>query len=118
MTHPEPTGDPQAVLVKPAPHGMGRWVDWWFRDRRTGAIVIAQFPNAALAVWIGCWAVQRFGSLTGDAEVLVRGAGRAALAIWALDEITRGCNPFRRALGAIVLTSVVVALLTGGPFAD
>jgi hypothetical protein len=88
--------------------GSTRFIDWWFRDRRTGALVFAQFPNPALWVWLGCFALQAFGNLTGDAALLVRGAGRAALAIWALDEIVRGCNPFRRTLGALVLSVSVI----------
>jgi hypothetical protein len=31
------------------------------------------------------------------------GVGRGALIVWALDELVRGVNPFRRVLGAVVL---------------
>jgi hypothetical protein len=96
----------------PASSASSRWLNWWFRDRRSGHIVIAQFPNTALWVWLGCFALQAFGSLTGDAALLVRGAGRAALAIWALDEIVRGCNPFRRVLGGFVLTVSLIGWFT------
>ena len=35
--------------------------DWWFRDRGTGEIVIAQFPNVALWIFLGS-VVVRAGS--------------------------------------------------------
>ncbi len=92
--------------------GINRLIDWWFRDRRTGALVFGQFPNPALWVWLACLALQSFGDLTDDAALLVRGAGRAALAIWALDEIVRGCNPFRRVLGGVVLTVSAIGWFT------
>lgn len=100
MTTPDPSS------------GINRFIDWWFRDRRTGALVFGQFPNPALWVWLACLALQSFGDLTGDAALLVRGAGRAALAIWALDEIVRGCNPFRRVLGGVVLTVSAIGWFT------
>jgi hypothetical protein len=43
----------------------------------------------------------------GRAGLLLRGLGALALAYWALDEIIRGVNPWRRCLGAIVLAGVV-----------
>ena len=27
-------------------------IDWWFRNRRTGPITVAQIPNAALSVFL------------------------------------------------------------------
>jgi hypothetical protein len=34
-----------------------------------------------------------------------------ALAVWALDEIFRGVNPFRRMLGGVVLAGLVASLI-------
>lgn len=86
----------------PAP-STSSWWEWWLRDRTTGEIVIAQFPNPALWVWGACLAIQALAAPSGDTLLVVRGAGRAALLVWALDEIVRGSNPFRRALGVVVL---------------
>jgi hypothetical protein len=36
--------------------------------------------------------------------------GTAALVIWAVDEIVRGVNPWRRMLGAVVLAATVLGV--------
>jgi hypothetical protein len=36
--------------------------------------------------------------------------GRGALVVWSLDELLRGANPFRRLMGAAVLTVQAVRL--------
>ncbi len=86
---------------------VGRTIDWLFRDRRTGAITIAQWPN--LPLWL-------FGGLA-TAAWLARGTATLAswlsvgadlaLAWWALDELLRGVNPWRRFLGAATLVGLV-----------
>jgi hypothetical protein len=43
----------------------------------------------------------------------VDGIRVGALLVWALDEVVRGVNPFRRVLGAAVLSVQLVALLLG-----
>ena len=37
-----------------------------------------------------------------------------SLTIWALDEIVRGVNPWRRCLGAVVLIGIIVSLGLSG----
>ena len=82
---------------------MAGWFDWAFRNRSTGAITIAQAPNAPLwafgiasmAAWIA--------PAGGAAETALRVIAGASLFAWAGDELLRGVNPFRRALGAAVL---------------
>lgn len=76
-----------------------RLVDFWFRNRKTGRITIGQWPN----VWVYGYIVSR-----------VLGVGLLATAfllVWAALEITRGVNPFRRALGAFVLAGLCVQLI-------
>lgn len=94
---------------------MRRLFDWFFRDRRTGAVVIGQWPNAPL--WL-------FGIAAGLEWVLglaapglppalfaaLRLVALLSLAAWALDEILRGVNPWRRCLGAAVLLGLAVSL--------
>jgi hypothetical protein len=94
-------------------NGAMQVVDWLFRDRRTGRIVVAQWPNPPLWVWIGATVLRRLldpdpGTTARTTLDLVAGV---ALAVWAVDEIVRGVNPWRRALGAVVLAAMVAALL-------
>ena len=84
-------------------------IDWLFRDRTTGRIVIAQFPNTPLWIFL---AAELLGLVVHSP--IVRGVGLAALAWWALDELIRGVNPWRRALGVggcVFVVSGVVALV-------
>ncbi len=60
-------------MSKPHP-----WIDWWFRDRTTGKIVVGQFPNATLGVWIAASAVHAIFSQLTRIEVL-RWVGAGAL---------------------------------------
>lgn len=85
-----------------------RAFDWTFRDRTTGRIVIAQWPNPPLWVFLGASAVRRVTETEGAARSIVSGVAIAALVWWSGDELLRGVNPFRRALGAVVLGGVVV----------
>ncbi len=48
---------------------------------------------------------------SGDLRTGLDVVGMAALAIWAVDEIVRGVNPFRRLLGAAVFGGLVAGLL-------
>jgi len=66
-------------------------------------------------VWALCAAV-RLADLPADAEDTLRWVGAGALLVWAVDEVARGANPFRRILGGVVLAVQLVALtraLTG-----
>ena len=72
--------------------------EWLFRNRETGQITIAQFPNVALWIFIVTVVLRR---VLADAAIrtAVGAIGVAALAWWALDELFRGVNPWRRLLG-------------------
>jgi hypothetical protein len=81
------------------PSRAGSLVDWLFRNRETGGITVAQAPNPPLAillVTIGLRLVVPDGS---SAESALGWIGLGALAWWALDEVIRGVNPWRRLLG-------------------
>ncbi|MEL6063830.1 MULTISPECIES: hypothetical protein [unclassified Methylobacterium] len=88
-----------------------RMVDWLFRDRTTGALTVAQWPNLPLWLFgglsLGAWAARVNPPL---AQWLSLGAD-LALAWWALDELIRGVNPWRRFLGAGTLIGLA-ALIT------
>lgn len=90
----------------------GSIVDWLFRSRVTGKITIAQFPNIALATFLGAVVAQRF---LPDNSLALRFTGwlrTASLTWWALDEVLRGVNPWRRLLGLTAVLTVLAGLLT------
>jgi hypothetical protein len=85
---------------------------WMFRDRRNGRIVITQFPNIPLAVWITATTLRLIAHGTLSAVLSVTAA--LALAVWGGAEITRGVNPWRRFLGATVFVGLIVTLAMNG----
>jgi hypothetical protein len=91
-----------------------RVVDWFLRDRRTGRIVIFQWPNPALAIWLAASALLALLDPRGNWETALRVVATVALGWWSVDEIVRGVNPWRRVLGAIVLAGLVSGVARGG----
>ena len=85
-------------------------LQWWIRDRR-GRVVIAQPPNPAIAVWLLANAASWTGLADGDRQEVLTRVGQGALAVWALDELTRGASPLRRLMGAVVLPVMVWRIL-------
>jgi hypothetical protein len=85
--------------------------NWLFRNRVTGDITIAQFPNLAL----GCYlALVLIGRLTAESSVVGRTVGwlqGVTLGWWALDEVFRGVNPWRRLLGVGGCVAATLALI-------
>jgi hypothetical protein len=98
---------------------MRRALRWLFEDRTTGRIVVAQWPNVPLWIWIASAVVRRFvprgwevavGGWHADPHSVAVVIGSFALAVWAALEVARGVNPFRRAVGAGVLLSLALQL--------
>jgi hypothetical protein len=87
-----------------------RFVDWAFRDRHTGRIVIAQWPNLPLWIFIAASVVEMLVGAQGPIGLTARIVAIVALVIWAVDELLRGVNPWRRGLGAAVLVGLAVRL--------
>ena len=87
--------------------GRSLWDRTW-KDKQ-GHIVVWQMPNIPLIAW----AVLTFLSLlvTGRLADIFSWLGSAALISWALIEIFKGTNYFRRALGLLVLIYAVMALI-------
>lgn len=88
-----------------------RLVDWLFRSRATGTYVIVQFPNIPLMVFAGGAVLRTFLRRGSGIRDVVSFVTVGALLVWAIDEIVRGVNPWRRALGGAVLASQLLALL-------
>ncbi|GJD87581.1 MULTISPECIES: hypothetical protein [Methylobacterium] len=83
-------------------------LDWTFRSRTDGRITVGQWPNLPLWLFIGLTAVGFALDPAGTPGRLVRVGAALSLAWWALDEVVRGVNPWRRFLGAAVLVGGVV----------
>ncbi len=83
------------------------WSKIW-KDRH-GHVVIWQMPNIPLIAWAVLTAISLFFS--GSVANILSGLGSAALVIWALLEVFRGTNYFRRALGLLVLVVAVMSLV-------
>ena len=83
--------------------GAGLWRD------ADGHLVLAQWPNPALGVFIVAFGLRLSPWDTRDTELLW--IGRGALIAWAADEILRGDALVRRLLGAVVLAWQLFVLL-------
>lgn len=86
-------------------------IDWLFRNRRTGEITVAQFPNLALWIFLGAAFLRLLLSPTGTTATVLDVIATGALLWWGVDEIVRGVNPFRRILGGIVVVAELVLLM-------
>ena len=84
-----------------------RFVDWMFRSRETGEIVLGQWPNLTASVtWVAAIValVTRSDSTRRTAAQVVVVSG----AWWALRELFSGVNPFRRLQGAAALGAIAL----------
>ena len=80
---------------------------WMFVNRRTGGLTVAQWPNVALSVSIALSIVRRFNIPKGTPETTLGALWLVATIVWAVDELVRGVNPFRRILGVVVLLTTI-----------
>jgi hypothetical protein len=104
------------LLRRPAsdptlPRGLTGW-QWVFRSRQTGRLTIAQWPNPPLWAWIATTLTRRLPPVDGRADTVLAAAGTAALVVWAIGELWRGVNPWRRLLGFAVLLGVLSTAVT------
>lgn len=85
---------------------------WWFENRETGAITIAQPPNWPLIAVLGVWVIRLIADNDSSLHD-VAGYGIIGLLLyWGTDELVRGVNPWRRVLGAGVIILQLVQLLS------
>ena len=84
--------------------------NWLFRNRQTGEITIAQAPNPPLVIWLLATVINMIFDPSGAPGTTLTIVGTGALIIWAGDELVRGVNPFRRAIGVVVLALVIINL--------
>ncbi|MEA2919251.1 MAG: hypothetical protein QOJ15_11332 [Bradyrhizobium sp.] len=90
---------------------MRQFLQWFFRNRETGEVTIAQAPNLVLWVVIAAgillWVLPSSGNPPAALGIVFKGG----LLIWAVDEVFRGVNPWRRCLGAAVLGYELTTIL-------
>lgn len=87
---------------------------WFFRNRQTGAITIAQAPNLLLWTALVAFGIRALVGPTGRVGLAVAIVAKGAIILWAIDEILRGVNPWRRCLGAGVLLFAIITLPIAG----
>lgn len=86
-------------------------VEWLLRDRKTGRLVVVQWPNVPLWIFLAASGIKRVASPQGVVGVAVAAVALVALTWWALSEILQGVNPFRRGLGVAVVAFTVAGLV-------
>ena len=90
-----------------------RLIDWFWRDRQTDRIVVAQWPNLWLWIFAVASLVELIANAAGPTGIAAHFASMAFLLIWAGDEMLRGVNPWRRCLGVAVLIGVTLKFVPG-----
>jgi len=79
-------------------------------NRQTGQLTVAQWPNVSLSVFIVLTLLVHIFHPRGAVDDLVHVLADVALTIWAVDELIRGVNPFRRILGLVVIVLTIASL--------
>jgi hypothetical protein len=112
-TDPGPTdpGPTDPGRVRPTRRRLPEPLHWLFHAPAHDRYVLGQFPNLLLAVFLVARGAEWLLPLAGTARDVVHVVGTLALAGWALDELVRGVNPFRRLLGLGILTVLAVDVL-------
>jgi hypothetical protein len=98
---------PADAATSGGPGAVRRALRWAFLNRRTGRVTLAQWPNVPLIAFVALSVARRVVHPVGRAETVLRVLAGVAISVWALDEIVRGVNPFRRALGVVVLSATL-----------
>ncbi len=72
---------------------------------------MAQAPNLALVVFAVATVAGRLLDGHHQASRVLSDVASGAIVFWSLDELIRGVNPWRRVLGAVVLTVTLVSVV-------
>jgi hypothetical protein len=73
--------------------------------------VVVQKPNAPLWVFLVSSVIRRVVHPHGGLGAVVNAVVVISLLVWAIWELARGVNPFRRILGAVVAVASIAALV-------
>jgi hypothetical protein len=90
---------------------MRQFLQWFFRNRETGEVTIAQAPNLVLWVVIAAGALLWVLPSSGNPSLVLGIVFKGGLLVWAVDEVFRGVNPWRRCLGAALLGYELITIL-------
>lgn len=88
-------------------------IDWLFLNRHTGRITIAQWPNAPLGLFLVASGLRWLLDPSGGVRTGLGVVATVGLLWWAVDEVVRGVNPWRRLLGGAALAGQVIKYLGG-----
>jgi hypothetical protein len=80
------------------------------RDLKIRGYTVGQFPNPPLWIALGALVIALVSDGAGALNDTARAIFYVALTVWAYEEAARGVNGFRRALGAVSLALIVVAV--------
>lgn len=83
------------------------WLRWLFVTK-DGDVVIAQMPNVPLIIAFIADGVSYLSR--GETKTISTWVAQIAFVVWSIMEIGWGVNPFRRILGAVVLTLMGFAI--------
>ena len=86
-------------------------IDWLFRNRQTGKITIVQFPNIPLGLFLVASILRGLIDPSGGVRTTLDALATVGLLWWAIDEVLRGVNPWRRLLGGAVLAGQLLKYL-------
>jgi hypothetical protein len=86
--------------------------DWAFRDRNTSRVILVQFPNLSLGIFLVASLIRRKVHLIETPRAVLGVVVALSLGLWAVDEIILGVNPWRRILGAAVLVLFIIGRLS------
>ena len=76
---------------------------WWFENRHTGEITIAQNPNWPLFAIVGTWIVRLIATDGSTVHDIAGWLGIGLWIYWGMDEVIRGVNPWRKVLGGVMV---------------
>ncbi len=88
-----------------------RLLRWFFLNRKTDEVTIAQAPNLTLWIVILAGFMRWLWPATGKASFALTVVFKGGLLVWAASEIACGVNPWRRCLGAGVAAYVLMTVL-------
>ena len=77
---------------------------------KNGDIVVGQRPNAPILIWFTTLLLSQIPQLDEVQSELLT-LSTAALVVWALLELTRGINLFRRLIGAGILGLIILGII-------
>jgi len=74
-------------------------------------MTVVQRPNVSLSAFIILSVALHIFHPKGEIGGALRVIADVALLVWAVDELLRGVNPFRRILGLVVIAATIANLM-------